>query len=103
MIEDRVTIYAAKMPRGEDREMLLECAQTIADLRREMQRKAIAIEAYSRSSAAACKEIGHLRLADDEQEAIAGMASYFDTRGNLTMQAWGSLLRILLLRMGGSQ
>jgi hypothetical protein len=38
-------------------------------------------------------------LADDERAAVAGMAAYFDTRGNLTMQAWGSLLRVLLERL----
>jgi hypothetical protein len=38
-------------------------------------------------------------LTDAEREAVAGMASYFDTRGNFTLQAWGSLLRVLLKRM----
>lgn len=61
MIEDRVTIYAAKMPRGEDREMLLECAQTIADLRREIKTQSVAIESYAHSSAAAAAEIQMLR------------------------------------------
>ena len=38
-------------------------------------------------------------LAADERAAVEGMASYFDARGNLTMQAWGSLLHVLLKRM----
>ena len=38
-------------------------------------------------------------LTDAEREAIEGMAAYFDTRGNITLQAWGSLLRVLLKRM----
>ena len=37
-------------------------------------------------------------LTDAEREAIEGMAAYFDTRGNITLQAWGSLLRVLLMR-----
>ena len=37
-------------------------------------------------------------LTDAEREAIEGMAAYFDTRGNITLQAWGSLLRVLLER-----
>lgn len=44
------------------------------------------------------QELGY-RLADDEREAIEAMACYFDARGNLTMQSWGSLLRILLERL----
>lgn len=38
-------------------------------------------------------------LAADERAAVEDMASYFDARGNLTMQAWGSLLHVLLKRM----
>jgi hypothetical protein len=38
-------------------------------------------------------------LTDEEREAIGGMAAYFDTRGNITLQAWGSLLRVLLARL----
>lgn len=38
-------------------------------------------------------------LAADERAAVEDMASYFDARGNLTMQAWGSLLHVLLGRM----
>jgi hypothetical protein len=38
-------------------------------------------------------------LTDAEREAIEGMAAYFDTRGNITLQAWGSLLRVLLARL----
>ena len=44
------------------------------------------------------KKIDGLRLAPDEREAINAMACYFDTKGNITMQAWGSLLRVILLR-----
>ena len=44
-------------------------------------------------------EIARLRLTDAEREAIGGMAAYFDTRGNITLQAWGSLLRVLLSRL----
>ena len=42
--------------------------------------------------------IERLRLAPDEREAIGAMASYFDTKGSIEMQAWGSLLRVILLR-----
>ena len=38
-------------------------------------------------------------LTDVEREAVEGMAAYFDTRGNLTFQSWGSLLRVLLMRL----
>ena len=38
-------------------------------------------------------------LTAEEREALAGMAAYFDTRGNLTLQSWGSLLRVLLMRL----
>ena len=38
-------------------------------------------------------------LTDEEREAVEGMAAYFDTRGNITLQAWGSLLRVLLARL----
>jgi hypothetical protein len=38
-------------------------------------------------------------LAADERAAVEDMASYFDARGNLTMQAWGSLLHVLLKRI----
>ena len=47
----------------------------------------------------AATEIARLRLTAEEREAVTGMACYFDTRGNLQMQAWGSLLRILLERL----
>ena len=43
-------------------------------------------------------EIERLRLAADEREAINAMACYFDTKGNIQMQAWGSLLRVILMR-----
>ena len=43
-------------------------------------------------------EIARLRLAPDEREAINAMACYFDTKGSIQMQAWGSLLRVILLR-----
>lgn len=46
----------------------------------------------------ASAEIDRLRLAPDEREAINAMACYFDTKGNIQMQAWGSLLRVILLR-----
>jgi hypothetical protein len=46
----------------------------------------------------AADEIERLRLAPDEREAINAMACYFDTKGNIQMQAWGSLLRVILLR-----
>jgi hypothetical protein len=48
--------------------------------------------------AARDKEIDGLRLAQDEREAVNAMACYFDTKGSITMQAWGSLLRVILLR-----
>lgn len=44
------------------------------------------------------KKINSLRLAPDEREAVNAMACYFDTKGNIQMQAWGSLLRVILLR-----
>jgi hypothetical protein len=37
-------------------------------------------------------------LEPDEQEALAALACYLDTRGNITLQAWGSLVRVLLAR-----
>lgn len=43
-------------------------------------------------------ELKRLRLAPDEREAINAMACYFDTKGSIQMQAWGSLLRVILLR-----
>jgi len=43
--------------------------------------------------------INRVTLAADEREAIDGMACYFDARASLTMQSWGSLLRILLERL----
>ena len=43
-------------------------------------------------------EITRLRLAPDEREAVNAMACYFDTKGNIQMQAWGSLLRVVLMR-----
>lgn len=48
---------------------------------------------------AAADEAATMRLTKEEREAVTGMACYFDTRGNLQMQAWGSLLRILLERL----
>lgn len=48
-------------------------------------------------------EIACLRLTAAEREAVEGMAAYFDTRGNITLQAWGSLLRVLLMRLGGGR
>lgn len=50
----------------------------------------------------AAAKIERLRLAPDEREAIKAMASYFDTRGSIEMQAWGSLLHALLLRNGAT-
>jgi hypothetical protein len=37
-------------------------------------------------------------LEKDEREALGGLACYLDMRGNIQLQAWGSLLRILLAR-----
>ena len=42
--------------------------------------------------------VHQLQVNTSEREAIEGMAAYFDTRGNITLQAWGSLLRVLLMR-----
>ena len=42
--------------------------------------------------------VHQLQVSAAEREAIEGMAAYFDTRGNITLQAWGSLLRVLLMR-----
>jgi len=42
--------------------------------------------------------VHQLQVNAAEREAIEGMAAYFDTRGNITLQAWGSLLRVLLMR-----
>jgi hypothetical protein len=42
--------------------------------------------------------VRYATLTDAEREAVEGMAAYFDTRGNITLQAWGSLLRVLLMR-----
>lgn len=61
MLEDKAALYASEMPRGPDRELILECAQEIADLRRECERLRIVIDSYARSSAAAAQEINLLR------------------------------------------
>jgi len=37
-------------------------------------------------------------LEQDERAAILGLACYLDTRGSIQLQAWGSLLRVLLVR-----
>ena len=37
-------------------------------------------------------------LGKDERAALLGLACYLDTRGSLQLQAWGSLLRILIAR-----
>jgi hypothetical protein len=37
-------------------------------------------------------------LEQDEREALLGLACYLDTRGSIQLQAWGSLLRVLLAR-----
>jgi hypothetical protein len=37
-------------------------------------------------------------LEQDERAAILGLACYLDTRGSIQLQAWGSLLRVLLAR-----
>ena len=42
--------------------------------------------------------VHQLQLNAAEREAIEGMAAYLDTRGNIKLQAWGSLLRVLLMR-----
>jgi hypothetical protein len=93
-IEDRMSMLAAKKPRDEVSELLLEGAQEIADLRRQCQVLSQKNDCPDPDNAAR-QNI----LTDEERESLAGMASYFDTRGNLTMQAWGSLLRVLLKRM----
>jgi hypothetical protein len=69
-IEDRMSMWAAKRPREEPAELLLEGAQEIADLRRghaeastEVARLITVCECYAHSSAAACREIASLRQA----------------------------------------
>ncbi len=37
-------------------------------------------------------------LEQDERAALLGIACYLDTRGSIQLQAWGSLLRVLLAR-----
>jgi hypothetical protein len=37
-------------------------------------------------------------LEADEREALGGLACYLDMRGNIQLQAWASLLRILMAR-----
>jgi hypothetical protein len=37
-------------------------------------------------------------LEQDERAALLGLACYLDTRGSIQLQAWGSLLRVLLAR-----
>ena len=37
-------------------------------------------------------------LEQDERSALLGLACYLDTRGSIQLQAWGSLLRVLLAR-----
>lgn len=162
-IEDRMSMWAAKRPRDEVAELLLEGAQEIADLRRhreddgkqmgalisgyqkmqglcidgkyltDEEREALesciaddeAATSYTRATTlrgllermrsgalTGCETVSEDGdyptqenkpsqdiLAADEREALAGMASYFDTRGNLTFQSWGSLLRVLLMRL----
>jgi len=44
-------------------------------------------------------DTNRVTLTAEEREAIDGMACYFDARASLTMQSWGSLLRILLERL----
>ena len=71
----------------------------------EVRRLRAAITALVDQDATLSVQDGHVivtmdaTLTDAEREAVEGMAAYFDTRGNLTFQSWGSLLRVLLMRL----
>ena len=82
---------SAKAARALDRAALLEEAA------KEIERLHSALSGYT-DGIPPRTEI-QFTLTDAEREAIEGMAAYFDTRGNITLQAWGSLLRVLLERM----
>jgi hypothetical protein len=79
--------------------VLRDAITEIAGLRARLHEHRIAAQRLAELSGARQQgETGQPVLTDAEREAIEGMAAYFDTRGNITLQAWGSLLRVLLMR-----
>ena len=94
-ITDAADRYASVTP---------ESAETAATLRGLLSRTGTNTTKTDESAAECSDHAGKYPerecLTDAEREAIGGMAAYFDTRGNITLQAWGSLLRVLLARTG---
>jgi hypothetical protein len=77
-IEDRMSLWAAKRPREEPAELMLEGAQEIADLRRQREedgkQMSALIEGYQKMQAL-CVDGKH--LTDEERDEIEGIVSDF--------------------------
>ena len=76
-IEDRMSMWAAKRPREEPAELMLEGAQEIADLRRAREedgKQMSALIAGYQKMQGLC--IDGLYLTDEEREAVAWYAAY---------------------------
>jgi hypothetical protein len=96
-IEDRMSLWAAKRPREEPAELLLEGAQEIADLRRHREedgkQMSALIDGYQKMQAL-CIDGKH--LTDEEREAVEVAAeAYVADHG----KRFAATLRSLLERM----
>ena len=96
-IEDRMSMWAAKRPREEPAELMLEGAQEIADLRRQREedgkQMSALIEGYQKMQAL-CIDGKH--LTDEEREAVEESYEWAMTADHRRLAA---TLRSLLERM----
>jgi hypothetical protein len=96
-IEHRMTLWAAKRPREEPAELMLEGAQEIADLRRQREedgkQMSALIEGYQKMQAL-CIDGKH--LTDEEREAVEWFARH--SNHGMSMRR-AAVLRYLLERM----
>jgi hypothetical protein len=95
-IEDRMSMWAAKRPREEPAELLLEGAQEIADLRRHREedgkQMSALIDGYQKMQTLC---VDGKYLTDEERAAITEASGFYvGTRA-------GATLSLLLKRLGG--
>ena len=97
-IEDRMSLWAAKRPREEPAELMLEGAQEIADLRRHREedgkQMSALIDGYQKMQDL-CIDGKH--LTDEERKALTEASDFYV--GTRT----GVALRNLLERLGGGE
>jgi hypothetical protein len=103
-IEDRMSLWAAKRPREEPAELMLEGAQEIADLRRQREedgkQMGALIKGYQKMQAL-CIDGKH--LTDAEREAVERLIEDYETDREPASAGCVATLRGLLERLGGER